>query len=278
MRTELVEKIRSAIKLLMLYDDRENPMEVAYSGGKDSEVILQLAKEAGVNFRAIYRNTTIDPPGTIQHVKEMGVEIVQPTMSFFDIIVKNGFPTRRARFCCRMLKEYKILDRCVVGVRREESLSRAKRYREPTQCRLYGSKKKSVEQLLPILDWTIRDVAEFLADREIKCAPVYYDEQNRFHPERRLGCMACPLSSNQLSQFEKYPNLVRAWLRAGLKWWNCANPEKGTRKKYKDIYEVFVMNVFFNSQNDFFNSVRGSFWGDFDCKAFLEEKFCINLE
>lgn len=37
-------------------------LEIAYSGGKDSDVILELARMSGVKFRAIYKNTTIDPP------------------------------------------------------------------------------------------------------------------------------------------------------------------------------------------------------------------------
>ena len=71
MTPELQKKIDFAIRLLKAYDDPQNPVEIAYSGGKDSDVILQLAKEAGINFRAIYKNTTIDPPGTIKHVKDM---------------------------------------------------------------------------------------------------------------------------------------------------------------------------------------------------------------
>lgn len=37
-------------------------MELSYSGGKDSDVILELAKMSGIPFRPIYKKTTIDPP------------------------------------------------------------------------------------------------------------------------------------------------------------------------------------------------------------------------
>lgn len=73
MRPELQKKIEQSINLLKKFDNPDNPVEIAYSGGKDSDVILQLAKEAGIAYRAIYRNTTIDPPGTIMHAREMGV-------------------------------------------------------------------------------------------------------------------------------------------------------------------------------------------------------------
>ena len=75
MTTELQRKIDGSIRLLQAIQKAhpDDTIEVAYSGGKDSDVILQLAKEAGINYRAIYKNTTIDPPGTIAHVRAMGV-------------------------------------------------------------------------------------------------------------------------------------------------------------------------------------------------------------
>ena len=71
------KKIDFAIKLLRSIP-QDGEIELAYSGGKDSDVILELAKMSGIPFRAIYKNTTIDPPGTIAHCKSKGVEIRQP--------------------------------------------------------------------------------------------------------------------------------------------------------------------------------------------------------
>lgn len=214
---ELQKKIDRAIRLLKSIPLKEGEkVEVAYSGGKDSDVILQLTKESGIPYRAIYKNTTIDPPGTIAHAKEMGVEMLMPKKSFKQLVTAYGYPSRFARFCCRYLKEYKVLDRCVVGVRRSESKARASRYTEPEVCRTYQDKSKA-RQYLPILEWTDQDVADFIADRNIKCAPVYYDEQGQFHVERRLGCMGCPLKSRKkrLEEFKQHPNLVKAWILWG---------------------------------------------------------------
>lgn len=61
----LDRKIDAAIKLLQSIPTDDGQIEVCYSGGKDSDVILELAKMAGINYRAIYKNTTIDPRGTI---------------------------------------------------------------------------------------------------------------------------------------------------------------------------------------------------------------------
>lgn len=188
---QLQKKIEQSIRLLQSVQKRyDGEIELAYSGGKDSDVILQLAKEAGIRYKAIYKNTTIDPPGTIAHVKEMGVEIIRPKENFFQLIAKKGFPNRFSRFCCEVLKEYKILDKTVIGVRKEESRARKERYNEPTECRYYGSKKKEnhVEQIYPTLEWTNEDVRDFILDRGLKLAPVYYDTggANRRYPKTRL--------------------------------------------------------------------------------------------
>ena len=117
MRNEAYKKkVDRAVKLIRS-SVGDDVVEVSYSGGKDSDVILELVKMAGVKYRAIYKNTTIDPPGTIAHVLSKGVEVMRPEISFFKLIEKKGFPTRRARFCCEKLKEYKVLDKAVQGIR-----------------------------------------------------------------------------------------------------------------------------------------------------------------
>lgn len=161
----LDRKIDAAIKLLQSIPTDDGPIEVCYSGGKDSDVILELAKMAGINYRAIYKNTTIDPRGTMQHVREMGVEVVQPQQNFLNIIRSKGMPSRFNRFCCRILKEYPIQPRAVVGIRKCESRKRMERYKEPENCRLYSGGKK-VRQYLPILEWTNDDVKEFIEQRK----------------------------------------------------------------------------------------------------------------
>lgn len=174
----LQRKIDRAIRLLQSVQKRyDGEIEIAYSGGKDSDVILQLAKEAGIRYRAIYRNTTIDPPGTWGHVREMGVEILRAKASFFHLVAQKGFPSRFSRFCCEKLKEYKVLDKSVIGVRKAESRKRNERYNEPTQCRYYGAKteKNHVELIYPILEWTDEDVRDFIIDRKLKLAPIYHN-------------------------------------------------------------------------------------------------------
>lgn len=253
MNKELEKKVGQAVKLLQVcYKAAGEPLEVAYSGGKDSDVILELAKMSGIEYRAIYKNTTIDPPGTIKHVKENGVEIRRPKESFFSLMKRKGYPSRVRRFCCDVLKEYKILDNSVIGIRRCESTKRANRYTEPTICRKYGSKKNHVNAIYPILDWSDEDELEFIEERGIKLHPLYYREDGSIDITKRLGCMCCPLKyyKKRLQEFKQHPGMVRALLRYGNEYFK-SHPESKTAKRYSDVFEYFVANTFFDNIRDY---------------------------
>ena len=93
MNKQLERKTEQAIKLIQSAAKKANeagqPLEICYSCGKDSEVILALAKMSGVNYRAIYKITSIDPAGTIKHATEKGVELVRPKETFLSS--KDGY-------------------------------------------------------------------------------------------------------------------------------------------------------------------------------------------
>lgn len=277
----LQQKIDNGIKLIQAAGEMAashgQPLEICYSGGKDSDVILELARMSGVNYKAIYKNTTIDPPGTERHAKDNGVEVRMPKMSFKQIVEKRGLPGRLRRMCCEILKEYKIMDYAVVGVRKDESKARAERYDEPEQCRVYPNKEKS-RLYYPLLEWTADDVAAFVAMRGIKCHPLYYDEQGRFHAERRLGCMGCPLVSTKkrIEEFKRYPGMVRLYVKAAQVFFDN-HPDSKMREYINDACEWFVMSLYCNSKTDFEQRFGSSLFGRTDCKAFLEQQFNIKL-
>lgn len=277
MTNELTKKINQAIKLLQVAAGDEL-VEISYSGGKDSDVILELARLSGIKYQAIYKNTTIDPPETIKHCIENGVTIIKPKMTFLQLVQKKGMPTRRARFCCQVLKEYKIMDKAVQGIRRCESVARAKRYNEqdPVKCRIYGSKKKHVDVILPILSWTDNDVAEFIAERGIKCHPLYYDQYGCFHEERRLGCIGCPLKSDAGSaDYKLYPKLFKQVVKSVVIWWET-HPEAKSHKNFGSPYGLIAHNLFYKSYAKW-QLDDNTLFGHTDWKNFLEKQFHIHL-
>ena len=277
MRPELEKKVERAIRILQSIP-QDGDIEVSYSGGKDSDVILELAKIAGIPYRAIYKATTIDPPGTIAHAKEMGAEVIHPKKTFFQLVSKNGFPSRFQRFCCSALKEYKICDRAIQGIRRSESRKRAENYKEPETCRVYSAKEK-VKVYLPILEWTDQDVAEFIKERNIKCHPLYYSREGQFDVTKRLGCMGCPLASRnkRIQFFKENPKWLKAWIRAGQKRYTSEAYQNGKAKhKFKDAFEVMGYMLFCDNMDEFMEKTYTLF-GEFDWKEFLQNEFKIDM-
>lgn len=290
--SELGKKVDNAIKLLRTAEEeaKRRPtnrggqltdyVEIAYSGGKDSDVILHLAKMAGIKYNPIHHVTTVDPSFTIAHARSVGAEVLFPEKSFLQLIQYRGFPKRIRRFCCKELKEKKVCNVAVHGIRKSESRARNKRYSEPQICRYYGGRQdQNVEVFLPILEWTDKDVAEFIRVHNIQCHPLYYDDCGSFHVERRCGCQCCPLKSRkqQLQDFKDKPKWVRAWIKNGIIWWNKPHTERwSSGEKFGNIYNLFFNNIFCDTYYDFQQKTTGLF-GKMDCKAFLEDYFKIDL-
>lgn len=271
------KKVARAIRLLKSIPTEEGPVEVSYSGGKDSDVILELTKMAGIPYRAIYKNTTIDPPGTIAHCRKKGVEIIQPKESFMQLVARKGFPSRFSRFCCQVLKEYKVLDRAIQGIRRSESIKRRDRYREPEICRVY-SKDSKAKIYLPILEWTDEDVARFVAERNIECHPLYYDENGTFHVERRLGCIGCPMrSDNGRGDYLRYPTMLKARIKAHQKYLET-HPNSKTVEYFGDSYNATFFQMFCNNLSEYRLKMSTDLFGEqLDTKQFLEDYFKTKL-
>lgn len=284
MNTELKKKIDFAIKLIQsaskMAQEHGQPIEVCYSGGKDSDVILELTKMADVPYRAIYKDTSIDPPYTKQHCKENGVEIMKPKKTFLQCIKDGGYPSRFRRHCCSVLKEYKILDYAILGIRKSESTKRAKLYKEPEYCRMY-SKKEKCRQYLPILEWTDNDIVEFIRERNIHCHPLYYID-GKFNINQRLGCLCCPLASKRkrIEQFKQYPNMVKLYIKGGGEWFKKNHEQSTIFRIMEDEYQWFVGSVFYTDLT--VDELKERFKPDIfgvkpNCKQFLEDYFHINF-
>ena len=135
-----IERLKAASDMsLRLY---KQPLVITYSGGKDSDVLLHLAEASGIPFEILHSLTTADAPQTVYHVRDTfrrledkGIKCavdkhVQPDgsrITMWNLIVKQGVPTRLQRFCCRYLKETGGRDRFIAtGVRWDESAARKK--------------------------------------------------------------------------------------------------------------------------------------------------------
>jgi len=276
---EYEKKVEHAIRLLQSIPDDSGAVEISYSTGKDSDVILELARMSGIRYEAIYKNTTIDRPGSLAHAREVGATVMNPRYNMVELIRMMGWPSRWTRFCCKWLKEYKVRDRAVHGIRRSESVSRAKRYREPEVCREY-SKTERVKVYLPILEWTDDDVERFIRERGIRCHPHYYDESGRFCVKRRVGCIGCPLQNDKgLSDFRQYPYIFKSWLRA-YKYWMDTHRDSKTAELFPDAWHGVYMKLFCHSLEEYNGIFRGGQLFDSeipDAKEFLEDYFGIDL-
>lgn len=155
-----------------------------------------------------------------------------------------------------LLKEYKVYDRAVQGVRREESTRRAARYKEPEVCRLYPQGEKA-RVYLPILEWTIEDVTRFIDEQGIRCAPVYYDADGQFHPERRLGCIGCPLASdNGIAGYKQYPKLLRQVCRAADDYLK-AHPNTKAANYFRNGHELMFKRLFCTTMSEYQTLIGG---------------------
>lgn len=276
--TDYNKRIDRAIRLLRQIPQDKGPIELAYSGGKDSDCILRLAQMAGIPFEAIYKNTTIDPPGTIAHCKENGVRVANPKTPFLKLIERKGFPTRFSRFCCSELKEYKIHDVCIQGVRRAESRKRAERYKEPVVCRFYGAKKNHVQVFLPLLEWSNEDVSEFIERENVNCHPLYYRGGGQFDVNQRLGCIGCPLAKDKgLSDFKQYPKMMKRWIVAIDRYMTAHPTQKFARMHGSDPYRAMCFHLLCDSYGDVYDKLEPGLFGTPDYKGFLERTVGIDL-
>ena len=227
-----MNKIDKAIKFIQSIPTKNT--QVAFSGGKDSIVLYHLCKLAEIDVPIIYGNTTIDPVGTKQLIREHypDVKILNPEKSFFKLVEEKGLPTRVGRFCCQHLKEnYGIGKNNIEGVRWEESSKRAKY--DPEQCDT-RSWMKGAKHYYPIIDFTEKDVWKIIKDNNLKTLPYYHEPYNW----KRHGCVGCPLAGGkqQVVEYKVFPKYAKALIKAIKK-----NLLKSNQlgQNFTDPYEVF---------------------------------------
>ena len=225
-RRNLFEKVmhsRKLIKKAFKLSEQmgiDHGLYVGFSGGKDSQVLLDLVRGCNVRFLAVHNLTTIDPPENIRFIRKYypTVLIRHPKETFLQLVRRKGLPTVNRRYCCAILKEGDGAGEVVLtGVRADESKKRSE-YAE-TQIRsrrvehALHKGKKSLDEILesqhrcvkgkdsvmvyPMLDWTELDVWNYIEFYGLPVNPCY-------DVSHRVGCMFCPFTSKKELNYYEY--------------------------------------------------------------------------
>ena len=237
-----MERLRFAAEMsLRVY---KQPLVITYSGGKDSDVLLHLAGNAGIQYEVLHSLTTADAPETVHHVLDVfrrleltGVKCdinahVRPDgtrTTMWNLIPRKLMPpTRMVRYCCAELKESSGKNRWIAtGVRWAESAKRKQRGVMETihknkekrlilmddndegrmlmeSCQLKGTRTVN-----PIIDWKDSDVLGYCSAEEITMNPLYACGW------KRVGCIGCPMAGkHRYAEFKRYPKIKAAYIRA----------------------------------------------------------------
>jgi phosphoadenosine phosphosulfate reductase len=272
-----IDKAKKSIDLLQEFEPMALTLHsdgyyLAYSGGKDSDAVLQVAIESSVKFTAHYNITGIDPKECVVHIKEtrerlaeIGIRLYMEPPGIFTtgpfkglrknmwrlIVHKMMPPTRICRYCCSELKEHGGAGRlCLTGVRWEESTSRKKRramevlpsniknkklFNDNDEGRMQfeNCMQKGKRVLNPIIPWETVEVWEYLKDRRCPYCILYDCGFDR------IGCLGCPMGGGKGMQedFERYPYVKELYLNAYAKMleymWS-----RGIETSWKNKYEV----------------------------------------
>ena len=246
----------------------EKPLVITDSGGKDSLVCRELVRRAGIPYEVVHSLTTADAPETVYYVRdtfrsleEQGVhcKIIKPMYkgkrtSMWSLIPMKKFPpTRLKRYCSQVLKEETVKDRFITtGVRWAESIKRKESrgiYENLTSdvrqklilnndnderralfesCTLKGKRVCN-----PVIDWTDRDVWDFIRSEHLKVNPLY---ERGFY---RVGCIGCPMAGKRRwMEFRLYPTYKQAYLHAFDRMLEAMHKGE-SRVKWKNAQAVF---------------------------------------
>lgn len=241
-----IERIKMASEMSLHHYGK--PLICTYSGGKDSDVMLELFIRSGIPFEVHNNHTTADAPETVRHIRkkfqkleEHGIkcEIEMPMYkgkrtSMWQLIpIKLSPPTRTKRYCCQILKETGCKNRYIAtGVRWDESAARQERQEFEKIGRTKKQKEKFTKVMLmndndakrrmselcmqqnkmivnPIIDWKHIDIWEYIASEKIEVCSLYEMGYDR------VGCIGCPMAGKKrYKEFFDFPKYKQMYLNA----------------------------------------------------------------
>lgn len=232
-----VQRVQMASDMSQVYF--KQPLTVCYSGGRDSEVLVEIAKISKVPFIIQHSHTTIDAPPTVKHIRKQFAKwenegykckIDYPPQSFWQLLGrKTTPPTRLIRYCCEEQKEFANKNKVLLtGVRWDES-SKRKNNRGIYESNAVKKENRIIlmndnddrQQLTnrcmqlnlttvnPIIDWSDKLRDDFITDLKLECNPLYC------MGFKRCGCVGCPMASKQQRyfEFEMFPKYKALYMK-----------------------------------------------------------------
>ena len=212
------ETIKKIYNTYVDYMDRVDVFYVAFSGGKDSVVALDLVQRALPHnkFKVLFGDTGMEFPDTYTTVdrieaqcKEQGIEFVRAKSHFSpeESWRKFGPPATVTRWCCSVHKtapqvialreltgKSNFTGMAFIGVRASESISRS----EYDYISL-GEKHKGQYSCNPILEWNSAELYMYIYSEDIYLSEAYKKGN------RRAGCLVCPRAA------ERNDYMARVW-------------------------------------------------------------------
>lgn len=189
---------------------------IPVSMGKDSMLTCHLVRKLYPETKAIFNNTSLDCADTYRMVKTFpNCEIMNPDLGFYqDVEINHMFPTRFARFCCRIYKVGVMVSQLDhnhqylmwMGMRNEESNTRSGYQDEWVNEAEWGN--TCWQGILPIRKWSEMDVWLYIIWKNIEINSKYKKGYSR------VGCaIACPYYTKSTWILDKYwyPTMYDRW-------------------------------------------------------------------
>ncbi|WP_273401277.1 phosphoadenosine phosphosulfate reductase family protein [Traorella massiliensis] len=212
------ETIKKVYNTYVDYQDKVDVFYVAFSGGKDSIVTLDIVQRALPHnkFKVLFGDTGMEFPDTYDAVnkiekkcQEQGIEFIRAKskLSPCESWKMFGPPATVTRWCCSVHKtapqvltlreltgKTDFTGMAFIGVRASESLSRS----EYDYVSL-GEKHKGQYNCNPILEWNSAELYLYIYSNDIFLNEAYKKGN------RRAGCLVCPRAA------EKNDYIARVW-------------------------------------------------------------------